>query len=617
MKELNMESAGIKQPEISSRKIEDFLLGTQQTDLNREGLKNVRFSFASFFRPSPSEKLSPLGDDKEEITQTVLGPLTSILNSLDLYPLIMEVAAIQDARKVATNSTNQTARVLQEFTSLIGTYLRSEKENLSLFNAWDSTIKRVIQQPDKGNIDIPLTPIVPNPLTYENVYFVFPLGDIARTSKELSPGFSTWKNWPEEESLDQERHEELASQGLLGSLLGPSQCSNIETNPQFYTIRRYPFSLRKPADPTLPIRNVFRGLFYYLLREEAESDSGRTTALMNLLATSWLLIVPFRRQIDFPTIDGAAYTPTDWGGEPGGCCFALVATKDSAIVDGATIKDKVVNSAIRISWLLQQAALAEGDSSHSLEREVTIRINNLLKKLPHSTYGPMSSASMYFEQLQGELESYFSSIGKAGAFTMLKANFYRAQRSISCLDYLVRLDPAVSSPQQIENISDEIRKGRTNLYASITQIVKDYKESEPKINVDLPDSSYASDLVRGSRPAWDMIVGLLLKNACEEAGTAKVVLELAPSSQQDDCLKFNIHNPTRNHIDPELLKRMEGALNNQITVFPPSGKSDGLGVGLTTIGKLIAALNLTAIVAYDYNHMRLSISLDWILKENR
>ncbi len=292
-------------------------------------------TFADYFESIAEERLTALDCcQKAE-------PFRRILLSEGFLPLLIEVAVLQDQR---VHSAGE-AKFDSVMTSYVDACIPPVPPSQTLLNCWQSAIDDWL---NKSTTRAPFD-FVPSPLTYKYAYFIHPFPESSSQAGCLNP-------LPRVTDTLRQFH---------------GKSIDIPATAPWTRTRAYHFA---SVAPTLTPEVGIQELAEQFLKRVGQglSETPRTTehdSAECVTAGSFMMVIPFFRQIKFHAEDFTELI--DFGPSPGGCLFAVLLPNGAATSETPR---RLRRAAIRCSWLLHQAALAEGDTKAASERTVTEQI---------------------------------------------------------------------------------------------------------------------------------------------------------------------------------------------------------------------------------------------------
>jgi hypothetical protein len=566
-------------------------------------------------------QFSRMTDDPDNITDedklAFVAPFRRIFLVEHFTPLLIEIAAIEDDRQRA--ATPEASKIGEErasnFVSNIVSYLdpllrdSAKVTGNPLLEAWHTAINDMNSSTSQ-NGDRIMCDFVPHPSTYKHIYLVWPLTDILPSERDLPK----------------------SSGGVLTAGLRAGELKGIPE------ALRHPFAPISSELSLPPIEEVatrfITDLTFHLSKRTSESVLRQEVEC--LLRQAILVVVPFFRQIDYAAKKRVS-TPS-LGGNPGGCVFALLvrsspAEKDndddelrtlpcpmggreapSAEKDNDNDARYLRRAVVKVSWLLQQAALAEGDNKAEIERKLFVAHRMLLREIAHAVVGPFNNGLIELAKLEkacGNLDNFHV---HAEQMRKTRASLRQAHLAVKSIDYLMGLDPEVCQPGLIAKTHKNIQTGNTNLYEVLCDIGSNYLRRDSSGNSRLEvaplDAQFRNCTVEGSEDAWSVVLQLILKNADEASPDSpefKVRAELNYDARRW-TVTLLICNRLGHSLSNERLHQMNLALGREVRQLDPSKvKATSQGLGLVTVGRILQALDATASFSRDADFITLSI----------
>lgn len=518
-------------------------------------------------------------------------PFRRIFGEANFIPLLIEIAAIEDNRQTAAamrSSKRGVTAFQSNFVSNIVSYfdsaMRASDPALGspLIDAWHQAIAAMNDHPDEDSRR--MCDFVPLPQTYRHLYLVWHCASLLNANTVLDSG----------------------DQAFLTSL-------TQSTTPGVPVAQRYVFKPIGTQNSPLDVNEVARRFVEHLIAtfNGRVRTSGRCHELESYLQQAILLVVPFYRQIDYTARDLVS-TP-GLGGNPGGCLFALLLKargKDIEINEAEDAR-RLRRSAVAASWLLQQAALAEGDSQAEIERRMSAANRMLLRDIAHAVDNPFNAGLIALDEFVKACGGINSFRSDADRMRRARALLRQAHLAIKSIENLVRLDPELCPPEQIAETSRRMREGTTNLFEALLEIHGNYLRTKPTDLVQLisVEPRFQKCRVVGSLEAWSVVLQLLLKNATEAAPpvTASVQVELVYDPHRK-WVKVFVRNELQQSLDGARLLQMNRAIHCEVRQLDQNiEKASSQGLGLVTVGRFLAALKVDASYRLDRNQVILQI----------
>jgi len=473
------------------------------------------------------------------------GQVRALFATFGFDLVLLEVALLQDRRVSGDRDF---------FMSHFFSYEAFLSQPVPILALWQELVAHLLN-PAEAQAGKPQQDIVPNVATYDYVYCSAPV--LVHDNHLASPA---------------------QTRGLDPRL--------ADTRPIFTQSQRYLFEplTKKPVAPDVQadIRYIAAHFATLLTRH---------SPLPSEFWEADLVVIPFFRLIDY----SKARVNDLWkgfGGRPGGCLICVVGRIPTA--QGQGRESAIKEPSIRLSWVLQKAALLEGVSrvEHDGFRAT------LLRQIGHSIQLPMTTAAKALKETQEHADRLGTSQESLAALQKLLRTasgfFDIALAAVLAIDLFLHLGPDVPAPERESYIQRHI-SGRARPIEILARLREEDFLRQQSVSLLIRERPEGNrTLISGSAEIWQLALSLLIKNAAEaspEGGAISAVLE---EQLGLDRARLSLSNACVTPPSADFLERMNGALRGNVHHLEPDPrKPRSNGLGIAAVGKILAALGIS------------------------
>ncbi len=512
-----------------------------------------------------------------------------------IYPLLLEIAVLKDKRGMTSID-----REKSEFQSIVASFIGEEilaedeenphvkechaKFGLDLVEVWQESIQELLETNYDGKQVLDFSA---HPEVYEKVL------KICHLFKDACPAA---------------RYDALKK--AKGIIVEDAGVLITETTEQHRGSKSFPFRLPESFHDLNSSIEFFQEIFEKKVR--GGSGGKKREALMKHLRRLdddlYIVLIPFRRQIDFELPSGSdLHGVAEKFGRPGGCFVGMfyapltkVGTRRSSLEDALEDQRRRFRKAcVRVGWLLQESAIVEGKIKTERERDLLDQSKIILRLIGHAVQAPVDVAYKNVAANAGYLTGLPSGVLKSTIASLRLGKF-----SVNGIDFLIRTDKQFVDPSLAKRKTEEYQKKRVKLN-HVIDVVEDFVsqgfmlESGSKANIETYRSKNG-DLTRtlpGDEEMWLLGLSMLIRNASQAAEAAIDYSVKVFFSTEREHIKIRITNSVKEAIPKILLDSMNRVLNgHHAQVFTPEvrratkRKSSSLGLGIMTVGRVIEVL---------------------------